>query len=107
MDKQSTEFMTRYLYEAQESREMPDIQRMIQYLETEGIDPADAFAELLTDPSKADLHYYAIVGMTMLADFRRLRGNAARLLLDGVKRLSWQLGTDEFYKAITALARSP
>jgi len=90
-----------------ERDETIDILSLVNELENNGIETADAFEALLNDPTAFDWHYYALAGMRVLAEQGRLPRNKARTLLERTDRVAWQMGIDEFYKSIEAVVHSP
>ena len=79
---------------------------VVTALENQGVRTAEAFEELLNDPTAFNWHYYALAGMRALAELGKLSRNRARTLLEKTDRIAWQVGTDEFYKSIEAVAHS-
>jgi hypothetical protein len=84
-----------------------DMPSVVTELENTGLRTADAFEELLNDPTAFNWHYYALAGMRTLAALGKLPRDKAWTLLEKTERVAWQMGIDEFYKTIDAVVHSP
>lgn len=101
-----SEVLTELLRTRLAKREIVNIQCLVDDLDRQGVEPEEAFEQLLRDAKAFNWHYYAVAGMRTLAERDRLSQDKATTLLNNTERLAWQLGTDEFHKTIVALARS-
>ena len=103
-----------------------DASAMITALEQKGVDASEAlgdlwrieafkarhedrseeFGDLWRLGTHFDWLFAALVGLRTLADKERLREEDVKPLWEGTERFGAQLGMDEFYRTIGALARS-
>jgi hypothetical protein len=83
-----------------------DIRAVIKELEARNRSPVAEFTNLFHDPAASTWHFYAMVGMRSLAFYRRLKQDDAYTLLVMTDKLASQVGVDEYYKTISALAVS-
>ena len=86
-----------------------DVRQVVHALDEQGQDPAEAFTTLFHASTAEDLawRFYALEGMRALAVRGRLREEQADMLLEMTDGVALQMGTDEYYKSISAVAFSP
>jgi hypothetical protein len=70
-------------------------------------DPRQDFEKVLSDPSVAEWHFYALEGLRSIAGERPISRDDGRMIIQSTKGVAQRLGIDEFYKSFDALARSP
>lgn len=70
-------------------------------------EPLKDLEGVLSDPSVPEWHFYALEGLRSIAGQQKLSPDDGRIIIEGTNRVAQQLGADEFYKSVDALARSP